>query len=84
LPFIAERTQNEQKMLEKLRKLPLNKRIIFFIVSLILWFVIIQMFSGNNSGYQQGKNIQTIWIISTFFIAGFYAIFFPNKKKKDK
>jgi hypothetical protein len=71
-------------MLEKLRNLPLNKRIIFFVVCLILWFIIIQMFNGNNSGYQQGKNTQTIWIVSTFFIAGLYAVFFPNKKKKKK
>ena len=25
-----------------------------------------------------------IWIVSTFFIAGLYAVFFPNKKKKER
>ncbi len=71
-------------MLKKIREQPLNKRIIFFIISLIIWFFVIQIFSGNDSGYQQGKNTQTIWILSGFFIAGAYAVFFPNKKKADK
>lgn len=71
-------------MLKKLRNLSLNKRIVFFVITLILWFSFIQLFNGRNSEYQLGKNIQTIWIISTFFIAGIYAVFFPNKKSNDK
>jgi hypothetical protein len=71
-------------MLEKLRNQPLNRRIIFFVITLIFWFVIIGTFSENLNGYEKGKNIQTVWIISTFFISGLYAIFFPNKKKTNK
>ena len=79
-----EQIKKQHKMLKKIRNLTLNKRIIFFVIALILWFVIMQMFIGNHTGYQQQINTETNLIVSGFFIAGLYAVFFRNNKKTDK
>ncbi len=54
-------------MIEKIRNLTLNKRIIFFVIALALWFVIIKMLIGNDTGHQQQINTETILIVSGFF-----------------
>ncbi|AFU70153.1 hypothetical protein P700755_003540 [Psychroflexus torquis ATCC 700755] len=71
-------------MIEKIRNLTLNKRIIFFVIALALWFVIIKMLIGNDTGHQQQINTETILIVSGFFITGLYVVFFRNIKKTDK
>lgn len=70
-------------MIKKIRKQTLIKRRLFFSIGLILWFFSIQILNTDNSNYQSGKHIQTLWILSGIVIAGLYAVFFPIKKKKD-
>lgn len=71
-------------MFENIKKQPLKNRIIYFVIALIIWFFIIQLFGSADNEYQQGKNIQTNWIISVFVVAGLYAVFFPNNKNNKK
>jgi len=74
-----QQPQNNKNAIEKFREKPFRKRFITFFVSLMIWLLIMVLFSTFSSGSYTSYSFQGYWISSLFFIFAAYKICFKKE-----
>lgn len=79
-------SKHQQKSLfQKAKELPPFKKLLWFLICVVGWFVILYVFAGSeDDSIKAAENTRNYWILSTIAIAGISAVFYGTRLKEDK